>query len=278
MGSSAPRRKPHSSLRGPGGGTVSQSIHASSGPAVLNASQAASAVQQNRRWVGRLSWGRVRNQVAIYFLRFADSPTEAEFAQAVARWQMAVGRGLRPTGVLDVRTWRVMRPRGEPARFAITTPYGRVVRPRNHAEVLATFGNPAVNHRAWKRANIVRIRAPSGHHFQTLTAGARSYLWGHRKLKPHFEHLFQQATRAGIWDLLQPVSGPYAFRPVRGGRRLSTHAFGISIDIRPNLYPRGQARRWPDPRLVSLFRDHGFHWGMFWRTPDPHHFQFATGT
>jgi hypothetical protein len=33
----------------------------------------------------------------------------------------------------------------------------------------------------------------------------------------------------------------------------------------------------PDPHVVQIFQDYGFHWGVFWGTPDPMHFQFATG-
>ncbi len=55
------------------------------------------------------------------------------------------------------------------------------------------------------------------------------------------------------------------------------HAFAIAVDINPTAFPRGQNQHIPDPHVVQIFQDYGFHWGVFWGTPDPMHFQFATG-
>jgi hypothetical protein len=96
-------------------------------------------------------------------------------------------------------------------------------------------------------------------------------------LKTHFERLFETIVAAGLWDAIQPVSGPFAFRNVRDGTQLSMHAFGIAIDINPKEYARNQKKHFPSPDIVHIFQDYGFHWGMFWTHPDPMHFQFATG-
>src|SRR5207248_1005716 len=119
------------------------------------------------------------------------------------------------------------------------TPEG-LVRPGNFHEVVATFGNPQENHATWERQNIIHINAPSGYNFHVLGGRDRSTLLGHRLLKPHFERLFETIAAVGLWDAIQPVSGPYAFRNVRGGIQLSMHAFGIAIDIKPNEYARDQ--------------------------------------
>jgi hypothetical protein len=256
--------------------TSSQPINAASGPNLLNSAQVAQAIATNRRLGRQLNWIELYVPISVYYLRFREQPSEAEFAQAVARWQRAVG-GLSVNGILDGQTWRIMRPRGEPAIFSIRTQYGVVQRPRNYREAIQFFGDPSINHEQWRRDNIVKAFAPSGFQFQLLAAGTRNYVWVHKKLKEHFEVLFQSIANAGLWHEIQPVSGPFVYRNVRGGTRLSTHAFGIGIDIRPNLYPRGQNRLYPALPVVEILRDHGFHWGIFLPTPDPHHFQFATG-
>ena len=56
------------------------------------------------------------------------------------------------------------------------------------------------------------------------------------KAKPHFEKLFnlimERYTQDEIVELgLDQYSGCFNHRPVRGGKRLSTHAFAISMDI-----------------------------------------------
>ena len=263
---------------------LGQPIDASTGPDLLNANQLARAIPENRRQGERLRWKNLYFQISLYYLRFRNRvPGAAEFAQAVARWQQAVGGGLTPTGVIGPRTWRAMRPRGEPNTF--TTVSG-VVRPSSYNQVLATFGDPRRPghpnqlNAAWESANIVNANAPTGRRFIfNLQSGpiARPTVRVHRLIRDHFEAVFQAINAAGHWDDIQPVSGPYVFRAVTGGANLSMHAFGIAIDINPQWYARRQIACSPIPRVVEIFQDHGFHWGMFFETPDPMHFQFATG-
>jgi hypothetical protein len=250
---------------------VEQAINAAAGPILLTAAAEAAAVDANRRYSQSLGWSHRLAAISIYYLRLAVAATEGEFAQAIARWQQAVG--LVADGILGPATWRRMRPRGEPHTF--TTASG-VVRPTGYAEVVAAFGDPSVNHAAWESSNIVRAQAPSGLQFQTLVGGSRDSVQVHRRLRDHFETLFEAIAEAGLWNRILPVSGPYAYRPVRGGTQLSMHAFGIAIDINPAVYAQGQARAHPEPAVVRVFQDYGYHWGMFFPTPDPMHFQFAT--
>lgn len=251
-----------------------QPIDASTGPGLLNAAQVARAVQQNRRYESTV-WRGYYDPISIYYLRYRlSTPVESEFAQAVARWQSAVG--LPVDGVIGPRTWRVMRPRGEPQRF--TTPDG-IARPGNFAQVLATFGDPRPNPTAWARRNIDLARAPGGFQFRYHTGGIGPTVRVHKLIRPQFERLFQAIAAEGLWDAIQPVSGPYVHRNVRNSTtKLSMHAFGLAIDINPDEFPRGHKDHFPDPFVVQIFQDHGFHWGIFFPNPDPMHFQFATGT
>src|SRR5258708_10450425 len=96
-------------------------INASTGSNLLNDNQVAVAIERNKYFATHL-WTGLRAPICIYYLRFyRDLPDEAEFVQAVARWQYAVG-GLHVNGQLDPSTWHVMRVRGEPHRY--TTPEG----------------------------------------------------------------------------------------------------------------------------------------------------------
>src|SRR4030067_3004073 len=145
---------------------LGQPIDASTGPDLLNAGHLARAIRENRRRGEQLGWKDRYVPISLYYLRFRNRvPGVAECAQAVARWQQAVGGGLTPTGIIGPRTWRAMRPRGEPNTF--TTGAG-VVRPNSYNQVLTTFrdprrpGHPNQLNPAWESANIVNANAPTG--------------------------------------------------------------------------------------------------------------------
>jgi hypothetical protein len=58
--------------------------------------------------------------------------------------------------------------------------------------------------------------------------------------------------------------------------QLSTHSWGIAIDIEPVKYPLGTHDRLPK-RVVDIFKRHGFVCGEDFPTSDPGHMQLASG-
>ena len=73
--------------------------------------------------------------------------------------------------------------------------------------------------------------------------------------------------------------GSFNFRFAKGDPSLlSTHAWGIAVDINPELGPFGAESKQPD-FIVEAFKKRGFHWGGDWKMPftDGMHFQAATG-
>ena len=84
----------------------------------------------------------------------------------------------------------------------------------------------------------------------------------------------ERLSDAGLKNLLLHL--PETLRAHRSGGRF-TALEGLSLDVRPGEFPRGQNRNYPPAPIVQLFQEYGFHWGIFFTTPDPHHFQFATG-
>jgi len=75
---------------------------------------------------------------------------------------------------------------------------------------------------------------------------------------------------------LNYYGGCFNFRKMRGADKLSTHSYGIAIDINPHIAPFGRPGRQPD-FIVKAFERRGFEWGGRWRYPDPMHFQACTG-
>jgi len=76
------------------------------------------------------------------------------------------------------------------------------------------------------------------------------------------------------WDYW---GGCYNPRPKTNGRELSTHAWGIAIDLNPHFAPYGKpSSGYPKPFWLA-FESRGWIWGGRWRTPDAMHFQAARG-
>jgi hypothetical protein len=73
-------------------------------------------------------------------------------------------------------------------------------------------------------------------------------------------------------------SGSYNYRPKRGGRSLSMHAFGAAIDFdAPNNAMGDSTPEFlPDSIIVKAFENHGWTWGGRWsgRGVDGMHFEY----
>jgi hypothetical protein len=100
----------------------------------------------------------------------------------------------------------------------------------------------------------------------------------HEMLVSTFERVFQQIQDEGLQDTVQSYGGCFMYRPQRTGSKLSTHAWGIAIDLNTNTNQQGTDGDM-DPRLVKVFTDAGFEWGGSWegRVKDPMHMQYCTG-
>lgn len=71
--------------------------------------------------------------------------------------------------------------------------------------------------------------------------------------------------------------GTYNYRVVRGGSRLSTHAFGIAIDMDParNPYPKEWKEGMINREFCDILMKHGIWWRGHNGDKDPMHFQCA---
>jgi hypothetical protein len=81
---------------------------------------------------------------------------------------------------------------------------------------------------------------------------------------------------AGLWSLLHTYDGCYAWRVMRQGRKLSTHAWAIAVDFNAATNRIGTPGDM-DHRIVAAFEDHDWTWGGRWERPDGMHCQLASG-
>ncbi len=100
----------------------------------------------------------------------------------------------------------------------------------------------------------------------------------HKLLANIFASVFDRIQNSGLQNKVTSFGGCFSFRPQRTGSKLSTHAWGIAIDLNPETNAQGSAGD-IDSELISIFRSAGFKWGGDWqgRSRDPMHFQFCTG-
>lgn len=131
----------------------------------------------------------------------------------------------------------------------------------NYASV-DIFGDPRSP--GWEEQNLRTIRASNGQSWRV-----------HQQAAPSFEGLLGDLIAAG-YD--PRSSGGFNYRTVRGGTRLSQHAFGNAIDINAATNPmlRGKLVTDMPANVGELAAKHGLVWGGSWKNrPDPMHFEWT---
>lgn len=96
----------------------------------------------------------------------------------------------------------------------------------------------------------------------------------HIKLEETFTCVFREVYRAGLWNLLTSFGGIYNPRTVTGSQKISTHAWGIAVDLNVATNKVGMKGDL-SPKIIKIFEENGFGWGGRWSKPDPMHLQFA---
>lgn len=179
------------------------------------------------------------------------------------------------------------------------TPHGR-------AQVNALFGNPAGANgeldMAWYNANITTVELPypmvaswdaseKTHKvyvhkkLATILVTTLQQVWDHARKLVKVAHgdlttaQYDALTTQFLANLgLNQFGGTFNFRPIRGSKAISLHAYGAAIDIDPSHNELGATEGRMPFWVVTIFKDNGWMWGGdFQGRKDWMHFQFATG-
>ena len=145
----------------------------------------------------------------------------------------------------------------------------------------------------WQRDNIVLINLPELKGVQSYGGPSSGNVQVHKLAVESFRAVFREIGKQGLRGDLLFYAGAFYPRHIGNNpaRPLSSHSFGIAIDLNPdqNGYGKPPARagtKGSVRRLVPIFAKYGFAWGGDWnaneiesdeslRTRDGMHFELA---
>lgn len=152
-------------------------------------------------------------------------------------------------------------------------------------EIIETFGNiyefipnDGSLSPEWETEYLIRAHLPFPISLSWDLSKLVENIYCHKKLGELFPEVFVAIEREGLRDQIRTYGGCFNFRSKRNSGKLSTHSWGIAVDLNPGTNAQGIPG---DMHLevVDIFRQFGFKWGGDWsgKTKDPMHFQFCNG-
>ena len=160
-----------------------------------------------------------------------------------------------------------------------------LIAPRGLDEIITVFGdiNAYVGtdgqlEARWQLDYLERVHLPFPLRMSWDPSRTILQMTCHRRLTSVFAAAFVCIQERGLQAKITSFGGCFAFRPQRAGNKLSTHSWGIALDLNPETNPQGSAGNM-DAGIIEIFCLAGFEWGGHWqgKTRDPMHFQFCTG-
>lgn len=158
--------------------------------------------------------------------------------------------------------------------------------PNGYDQLIAEFGDPTpmitedgrVSPK-WEYDNMGFAQLPLPVFLSWDNTKLVSKIYCHRKMIPIFQDVFTKIHTAGLWVHVTNYGGCYNWRMKRTAQKLSTHCWGISIDLNPQENGLGTYGN-QNQEVIDIFEDAGFIWGGRWKPKascDPMHFQYCNG-
>lgn len=212
------------------------------------------------------------------------------YGDATAYQKLALYNGLTDPNVIAVgQTIEIPARReldGPPAPLPLPPPVPPTLTPPNGLdEIQTTFGD-ILNYIAldgtldpsWQAEFLARTPLPFSIPLSWDRTKVVSQLLCHVKLREVFPAVFTSIAERGVQPLIKTFGGCFNFRSKRTSGKLSTHSWGIAIDLNPETNAQGTSGDMASG-VVEIFQEFGFKWGGDWSrsSKDPMHFQFCTG-
>ena len=126
----------------------------------------------------------------------------------------------------------------------------------------------------WTEEKFIKIKLPFALRLSWNRVQTVREISVHRYCAPAFSFAFDALDRKRLGVFVYELGGVYADRAVRGGSRLSTHAYAAAIDFNPETNALGTDGEM-HLAVVETFEELGFTWGGRWARKDPMHFQYG---
>jgi len=168
--------------------------------------------------------------------------------------------------------------RAAPRTQELAPPHGLPALLEKFGDIYAYLRDDGTLDARWEPDQLARAALPFPLPLSWDPAKQVRNLYCHRRLATVFPAVFAEIERRGLRSKLRTYGGCFNFRAKRSGNKLSTHAWGIAIDLNPETNGMGRDGDMA-PGIVKIFESFGFTWGGRWsgRGKDPMHFQFCSG-
>lgn len=212
---------------------------------------------------------------------------KARLGDAGLYLRIAEFNGLRDPNRLSVgqrleipsrRSLKAPAARAAPRTLEIAPPHGLPALLAQFGDIYGYLRDDGTLDARWEADQLARAALPYPLPLSWDPAKQVRNLYCHRRLATVFPAVFAEIERRGLRSKLRTFGGCFNFRAKRSGNKLSTHAWGIAIDLNPETNGMGREGDMA-PGIVKIFESFGFTWGGRWsgRGKDPMHFQFCSG-
>lgn len=144
---------------------------------------------------------------------------------------------------------------------------------KTQAQLIAKFGNPNTNRLAFENKWMMVWVVPADIRAAIPCMPAKIYL--NRLMLAPLEKTLRRLIALGLHEEIVSCDGVFNIRPKRGSSGISTHAWGIAIDLNAKLNPFRGAVTWSE-EFLQVWRDIGWICGADWApaSKDGMHFQW----
>lgn len=192
---------------------------------------------------------------------------------------------LRAGQRLEIPARRDLAPAAPPVPPPVLPPAIALAPPRGLDALLVQFGDiygylreDGTLDARWEADQLGRAPLPFPIPLSWDPARPVRSVYCHKKLAPVFPLVFAELQRRGLEGKVRSYGGCFNFRAKRSSSKLSTHSWGIALDLNPETNAMGRDGDMA-PGIVEVFESFGFTWGGRWSGAgkDPMHFQFCSG-
>ncbi|MCF0075769.1 M15 family metallopeptidase [Dyadobacter sp. CY261] len=144
---------------------------------------------------------------------------------------------------------------------------------KTQAQLIAKFGDPYKNRLTFERMWMMVWEVPDDIREAIPAIPKRIYL--NRIILIPLKTTLRKLISTGLHEEIETWDGCFNIRPKRGSSGISTHSWGIAVDLNAALNPFRGKVTWSD-EFVQVWRDIGWICGADWSaaSKDGMHFQW----